>query len=129
MNTQNPLTMKVGPMDIPAIVDLLSLVGVHITKEQAATFTQEQLVEVSQWASLEYLAASDNHVKRRPRPACLAQPSTRCDKCKATMLSMEVVWCRHCQRAYRRCDGCGGVEGARRSLHSHVALHHTGQGV
>lgn len=46
-----------------------------------------------------------------------------CGKCKAPVSPWNTVACFDCTRVYARCGMCGGQAGARRSLHSHRALH------
>lgn len=53
-----------------------------------------------------------------------------CDKCKANVDTgggWNNVACFDCDKVYVRCGDCGALAGARRSLHSHRALHHPSQ--
>lgn len=49
-----------------------------------------------------------------------------CDKCRGPVdtAGWNSVACFDCTKVYVRCAACGGQAGARRSLHSHRALHH-----
>lgn len=51
----------------------------------------------------------------------------KCDKCRAVG-EYDALVCADCGKDYARCEGCGGVNGAKRSLHSHRALHHSKNG-
>ena len=53
------------------LCDLLSLVGVFCDAETVGDWTQQQRWEATKWAAAEHLGASDNPVKRLPRPSFL----------------------------------------------------------
>lgn len=46
-----------------------------------------------------------------------------CDRCGEPAYEGPEI-CDVCGKAYRRCIEHGGTQGARRSIHSHKALHH-----
>lgn len=51
----------------------------------------------------------------------IERPAT-CGKCYAASTGWAA--CATCGKRYGRCDAHGGEDGARRSVHSHAALHH-----
>lgn len=106
--------------DAGDLKDILGLVGVRLSVKMIRALTSEQVNEVGQWAALEYLAASDNDVHRKPRPACLN--AAECSRCSAMVMLEDAVTCRQCGRMYLRCARHGGREGAKRSLTSHKGI-------
>lgn len=63
----------VGTGIFDTTIDLLSLVGVIVDKEEVATWSAIDRQAAEEWATREYLAASDNEVDRLPRPTFLPQ--------------------------------------------------------
>ena len=53
------------------LVDLLSLVCVTVTEDEVAAWTPTMRMQAEQWAGLEHLSASDNPVRRAPKPEFL----------------------------------------------------------
>ena len=57
--------------ELDILRDILLLVGLSFTPEEIATWTPEQRQQAERWAAAEHLYASDNPVKRLPRPSFL----------------------------------------------------------
>lgn len=62
--------------DDSATVDLLSLVGVDVYEEDVAEWTDEQVQQAENWASAEYLRASDASLAVPAKPSFLEEEET-----------------------------------------------------
>jgi hypothetical protein len=70
------LALAVKPGEVIGIViDLLGLVGYTATIEQVANWDLRRRVEAIVYASTEHARASDNPVRRHPRPSWLPERS------------------------------------------------------
>lgn len=56
---------------ITGVIDVLALVGYAASREQVADWNLRRRVEATVYAVLEYAHASDNPVRRHPRPTWL----------------------------------------------------------
>lgn len=64
-----------GTLDVETVNDMLSLVGYRLRRTNGATlaWTANELLVAYDWAAREHLNASDNPVRRRPRPAGIVE--------------------------------------------------------
>lgn len=56
------------------LIDLMGLVGFEVARAAVVTWTNRQRVEAMVYAGREHLSASDNPVRRLPRPEWLPEP-------------------------------------------------------
>ncbi len=61
---------------LSVVKDKLLLVDVLVTCKEIGRHTCGEVLEAEEWAELEYLAASDNPVQRKPKPAWLPPTQT-----------------------------------------------------
>jgi hypothetical protein len=57
---------------VSEVIDLLALIGYHVTPEQAAGWDLRRRVEAVVYAATEHARASDAPVQRHPRPSWLS---------------------------------------------------------
>lgn len=62
------------PASPRVLADILSLVGYDVEPETIERWTLQKRVEVEVWACREHLVASDNPLRRHPRPSWLPEP-------------------------------------------------------
>jgi len=69
------------PASATVLVDLLGLVGLTVTAEEVAEWSLVRRVQAEVWACATHAKASDNIVRRLPRPDWLPEPWQTGDHC------------------------------------------------
>ena len=65
-----------GGLTARVVSDMLDLTGVHAPEQLVQKWTETERLVAYDWAAREHLAASDNPVRRRPRPYFLGGVDT-----------------------------------------------------
>lgn len=64
------------PNDLAVLQDMLALVDVRVAMRELERRSPEERLAAERWAALEHLSASDNPVRRLPKPAWLPKSET-----------------------------------------------------
>lgn len=64
------------PNDLAVLQDMLALVDVRVTMRELERRTAKERLAAERWAAREHLRASDNPVRRLPKPAWLPPSET-----------------------------------------------------
>ncbi len=97
LTPQNELTPEV-------LVDVLGLVSITVSKATTSTWTEIERLIAWDWAMREHLHASDNIIRRRPKPSFVRAAEIAPQHCRSKM-----YMCHPGQWCQCLCSGCAGA--------------------